>query len=505
MKSGDRMDNIIRIKQMNYNPRPEEKASRAKVIVLWMVFCLAGNLSQVYHISSLYFQYGINTNVQLVVRDNMEIPATTLCFDLTQVLKWTKLTPEERYQIFVVEFKVNSEVVRQNILKDYDALNETNESLDNLPKILKEFTDIGEKMFLSGKIQTMNLSRLFDLSYKDKEVVDSIVHYVKFYELTIPDLSNPGKSIPIIKTVNGYFSFFPGHKDFNEVFSVTTFFKDAWKCYTFELKEEYKNIQYYDVRRQTLFPGLLSMIHLKTSGTKDAGLINYVVTPNGKKLASGFFSFLPIAVEDNHSYSVTYETYEASLLQKPFESGCMDYGIMGSRGDCYESCVKDNGLSLTGRIFPGINIYPEDYDKTVITNMDILSNQSFAGLKTGLWMNKLHDMCESKCHAGDCFSITMIPKPLVSHKVKKGTRIVIMVPTTPRIVASSQPRLTLVQYLIDLFSTFGFWLGVSAFEVFNFFRRSKKALQQAYHVNEIQDVTIHPIDVKQGVMQDINN
>ena len=85
-------------------------------------------------------------------------------------------------------------------------------------------------------------------------------------------------------------------------------------------------------------------------------------------------------------------------------------------------------------------------------------------------MDKLDDYCERKCNAIDCHSIVYIPKKLTT--TTSGTKPVLAVvaPQHPIIRATSQPAVTLVQCLTDIASSIGFWLGISAFGLFDSFK-----------------------------------
>jgi hypothetical protein len=466
----------------------KHKVMNGRLIILWLIFCLGGNISQVYHISRLYFQYGINTNVQLVVRDEMTIPSTTLCFDITQVTKWKEMTKEERFDLLTYTdmFSLRNKTSRvYPVTPKYDVRNETPAMVKKLPSVLKSLNDYGSRVYLTGNMQKLNMKRLFNITYNLKELVENVFQYVKYYDLGIPGPNNT--RISLWKVNNGYFSFSPDHHLFNDVFNVTTFFKDMHKCFTFELLDAYKDVKYYDVRRQTISPGMLTILQLRENETRHAGIMQYIVTPNGMKLRSGFFSFLPIGLRQRHAFAVTYETYETQLLRDPFESGCQEYHEFGydSRGSCYESCVKENGLNMTnGLTPPGVNIYDRlDFNATLITNVDIMMNKSLNGIGTMNLIERLHDFCNQKCPAIDCHSVIQIPRSLANYGPVDNSQVIVMAPTTPTIFASSQPRLTLTQYLIDVFSTFGFWLGISAFGVFEFLQRSRKAVAEAYIIS----------------------
>jgi len=230
--------------------------------------------------------------------------------------------------------------------------------------------------------------------------------------------------------------------------------------------------------RQAVIPGMTAMFSAKDNGIRNMSSVNYVLTPNQRIMRSGFYSYIPLALHQNRTYSITYDTYEAHLLKKPFETECEDYkGLgLGSRGDCYESCLRHETLAKEGEIPHGVNIMPNETER--LMSMKKMFNTTIKAL-----MMDLGIQCDKRCLAKDCTSVAHIPRKLTSSKTAKiGFNNIS--PQSPTIRASCQPMLTMTQFLTDLVSTLGFWLGLSALGIFRFFKRSSRAIAEAYIVEE---------------------
>ena len=100
------------------------------------------------------------------------------------------------------------------------------------------------------------------------------------------------------------------------------------------------------------------------------------------------------------------------------------------------------------------------------------------GLKTV--MNRLEGICDKRCQAKDCSSVTYIPKKLSFQEDPDVSLVANLVPQSPTIRAACQAAVTPIQYLTDVASIFGFWSGVSAFGFFDFVKETIKHVDDAY-------------------------
>ena len=194
-------------------------------------------------------------------------------------------------------------------------------------------------------------------------------------------------------------------------------------------------------------------------------------------MRTGFYSYVPIPTMDEKVHSMTYDTYEEELLEKPYETQCLDYQKLGliSRGDCYESCVRDYTLTRNSSLLPEINIIRNDTAPILRLACDGPEK----------WLLRQSDrFCENKCHSKDCLSVVHIPRTLSSRNIKTKNIIATLAPQTPKTKATCNPALSLTNFLTDVVATFGFWMGISALGIFRFIQRSSKVISKAYLVTE---------------------
>lgn len=453
LKPEARLSHLIKLKKMNSGDRCMER-NTAKLTVIWMIFCLVGNVFQVYHISSQYFAYGINTNVQLAVDDILELPTLTLCFELSQVVKWTDLTREERVKIVSTSAMFGMKAT--NLVKGYNIANETEEEIARLPSLVKNNTNFVTTLTITSNLQTLNLSRLFDVTLKFEDILLAAM-------ITDPSRETFEERIQVVRNEN-------------EVLRFSTFLKNTLKCYTLHIRNDYQTLSYYAVMRQDFIAGMTSLLTLKDEVVQNINLIHYILTPKGKTMRSGFYSYVPLSPQVGKSFPMTYSTYEANLLPKPYETQCVNYTALGlgNRGECYESCLKEQSLATSGSLPLGVNIMPNETGK-----LHSLGESMFH-THTKKNHQNMDMICDFRCREKDCTSVAHIPLKMETAETPGITYIANIGPQKPTVRAQCQPMQSLTQFLTDVISTFGFWLGISAFGIFRFFRRTSKAVTGSY-------------------------
>jgi hypothetical protein len=404
----------------------------------------------------------------LVVDDILEVPTITLCFDLSQVVKWEEMSHEERVSVLQNSspFLPGTE---NNILPDYDVMKEngTQETKRIPGLVIKGLNNFFVGLVITANLQKMNLSRLFEVTKEYSELFSDVFMFLTYFET----------GMPIQPIVEETYSSMTVGGNFEKVIDVRTFLKDSMKCFAMDIKQEHRKVNFYTVMRQPVIPGMLSLYRVKKDLYNVTSIINYVLTPNKRTMRSGFYSYISLAPDHGLSFAMTYETLEAHLLPPPFETNCVNYrshGRLVSRGDCYEECVRKEMLDINGLVTQGVNIFSNETGN-LLGLVNIMFNAT-----TKKMLEKINILCDELCHAKDCVSINHIPRKLTTFRSPDGPFIANISPQSPTVRASCQKMLTLTQYLTEMVSTFGFWLGVSAFGIFRFAKKSGKAIKEAY-------------------------
>lgn len=193
---------------------------------------------------------------------------------------------------------------------------------------------------------------------------------------------------------------------------------------------------------------------------------------------------------------IFWQAFYNKLLPKPFETMCVNYSKLGllSQGDCFEKCLINSFHNKTNgtRMPPGVRVLKDDAQniKKRFVNVDELSLKLGSSNETWrITLKKMGTICEEKCEHHDCKSITYNPITLDKFNTTHPT-FILMMPYTPTIGSISLPSVSLIQFLTDFVSALGFWLGVSAFGLFD---QSKDAMnsvaKKLRNKNQVQSIT----------------
>lgn len=172
----------------------------------------------------------------------------------------------------------------------------------------------------------------------------------------------------------------------------------------------------------------------------------------------------------DHLKKLSYKEFSNTLLPSPYPTHCRNYGHPTEAsiktgegiidpGTCYDSCVENRTKKEFQTIFPGIFVFDEKAKKepkmTHLTAYEMLKNQSWLELK-----ETLSDQCIAVCNSPACFDTFYTPVVL-SLSNFPDPAVVTYVLQSPKIETSCDPKLDTINYLTNIFSTFGFWIGLS--------------------------------------------
>ena len=172
--------------------------------------------------------------------------------------------------------------------------------------------------------------------------------------------------------------------------------------------------------------------------------------------------------------SMTYEEYSNTLLPSPYVTHCRYYASSDpsikhgdddiiDRGTCFESCVENRTKDILGVTLPGVFVFEETVKKHPnmdhMTVVELYSNGSMLQLK-----NNLSNECDELCSSPTCSDTFYIPI-LQSSIDYDAPAVITYIMQSPKIDTTCDPKLNLIGYFTNVFSTFGFWIGLSVFSV----------------------------------------
>lgn len=402
----------------------------------WVINCLIGNVVQLYWISSQYFRYDISTNVQLLTPDRIDIPTVTMCFDLIRVLKWSAMTEPERQSVLIAD--------GQNIFSQLEDL-EGNYTIRDIEKAVFSTKDLIEGALLTQNLQsTFNTSDMFRVTFKPRDL------------FRIVFLFNPvKKNMDVIMD--------------EKILEIRYFLRDNRMCYLFDVKQPSwtSNLSYTAIRKQPI----ISQNMLAVYGFEEATVWMlhdsiYILSAAGHSSRYDSNAFLGLPMKLMTSYTVTYNEYRSTLLPPPYATMCRNYSKEGliSKDGCYERCLRQLSLRSMRSLHSSLAVFPNETSKSA----------PFMAMYADKFANKIDkaqevdNNCTEECSRRDCSTVLYIPRYLTSQRRTIKSTITQVVTLTPILQTNCLEQISLIQFLTDIASSLGFWLGMSAIGLANF-------------------------------------
>ena len=256
-----------------------------------------------------------------------------------------------------------------------------------------------------------------------------------------------------------------------DFFKITKSVTGERICYTFTPRIQ-ATYSVGDVASSYNYVGILYQIVLKASVSKTiyAFIISSVLDPNTTEQEDPLHSRAFQANADNmktfnQSRIFVYgDSMEINRLPPPHDTKCTpghDQEV------CYESCLM-NKLRTINKL-PWSGFHRRKLDMKILTPTDLL-NESISKHVADSF-EECHSLCKLKTECLTKFSRTTIQE-------YQGYSMVIssMLPSLPHMSIYSIPSITLVEYIVQIGSSFGMWFGMSinSFDPKNWKIRRKK-------------------------------
>ncbi|KAI1291854.1 hypothetical protein HDE_07599 [Halotydeus destructor] len=394
----------------------------SRLRAIWICLCLSGNTYQIFSLSNAYFSYDVATTVRINFPDNFEPPANTLCFALINMVRMELVM--KRWPDFKARF--GKEIKGAANMSD----SRFKATMAKMP--------VGKKIQLSKYLyEGIKVEDAFSLTYGHEE----LFYYCRIIQI-------PG----YVHSMNTC----------DKVYNVTESFMGVGKCFTFIHKVPLV-YNYITVQRMKNYPGVTDIIVMKNylrNVTTDLQFFTHPSQTYAREGLSRYLYLTPLGL-----FSVTHSTFTNKLLPAPYDTDCQNYTLSGyfDRGDCYETCVNKLSLKRLGKLAPGPVILLDEFrNEHLIDPSTVITNETI-----GLSIIKINDDCEKYCSKPDCENTYYVPSMMASMDYENPL-ITSYVEQQPVINTVYEQKQDFIQYFTDLFSTFGFWIGVSGLTMFDF-------------------------------------
>ena len=412
--------------------------------LLWLTFCIIGNSINVHQLVSQYFRYQVSADVQFVMPDIIEVPCFVFCGTLKLMIKWSNTTREQR-QILLRK--------RNRVSLNYDFDHESEQSVKNLTQVLRELAESKtiQEMILddirTNLIEGFPPGQQFSLTLDSSDFIADSMFFVNDYE---------NKKLGI--RLNQELIFMDSsrirelHSSF---FLVHSFMRDLRKCFSLQVREKFRIMNRRHLMRQRKDFGRIFSFKFGKNFTNSLRKTGFIPTPNHEPLAPGQKSGIVIPLTPT-SFYLTYDTYRSKLLQYPFSTDCREYSEKGfvSLGDCIDSCIENKSLTLFRKLATRVSYFSN-------TTRIPMSPAEAKKTETKATLKGIMNHCDKKCSQRECHSVEYVPRVVSFTSRESGTVLNVATSMNPSVEVVCHASLSLVSMMTAVFSTFGFWMGMS--------------------------------------------
>ena len=406
------------------------------------------NNVHIYQISEGYFRYETTTNVLLASPEKIEFPSTTLCVELPATLKWNQMSPE---------------LLKRLLIRDDSNTSEAQDMVNNsslIPSALHNLTNEGYRNVMhylyNSLANEVTIPELLNMTHPFEKI---------FYAFSLNGLFvNPNGSI------KSYDMFMSDMSNFQ--FSIDKIFlHEGHKCFSLSLLTDQNSIiNFNDI--QYLKPEDSHILFWQSQFEQRTRFFLH------KK---GYL----VSLKDTHEIvdrgergALSYQAYESIRLEYPYKTNCRDYIKVGlsSQKECIEKCFKMKSVPKFGRVWSESHAFSAD-------------NLQVGTLGYSDEYYDIYQECKLDCKEIECHSLKHSTQVITVRRAEKLLRrncsksavstcegevdyekqssVFIHISTLPFTRTKSQPAIPLVPFLTGVFSTFGFWLGLSVFDSLN--------------------------------------
>ena len=420
-----------------------------KWMTLFYVTCLLMNVVHIYQICDQYFYYDVTTNIRIGFPEIVEFPSITLCAVLVSILKWEKISTDLRRSLLqAANPELTNETHLSRLINDPSLIS---------PEVRnpEDAWDMMSYKLYNGLVKEVSIGMVFNLTASFQEV---------FPVFTTTGLAHNSFGSDKQKLTEDRLT---SGSDFQ--FTIdSTFIHDRHKCWTINIRPDLNTINFNE----------LQVLHIKPRRLLTSWL-SFVRSDIRVFLHSKGYLINTLddrTVVGSQSHILTsFESHESVLLEYPYKTNCRDYTKIGftSRKHCKEMCFKSKIIQRYKALVEDCHAFQSE-DMFLLESEYPTNNRSI--------VRHFIRMCKKDCEERDCRSVTYHTNDKSFYQASNFFRKKCLVLTQNTSLCfeyrkyseqficpaynvitftETQPAIPLVSFLTELFSTFGFWMGLS--------------------------------------------
>lgn len=398
--------------------------------VIWFLACLAGNIYQITEISSDYLAYQIVTTINVNFPYSLQAPSMGVCFFENQIADLDVL-----------------ESVNPSFREELNISSLTNEEI--IDEIKRQ--GLAEKRKFQGiMFKGLDLKTRSQVTYNFTDLFSRCL-------LVKPDGA---------RQVLGNCS---------SLFNIVFFHFLYYNCYSFNLKTDL-TLEFLRSNRAETIMGFLYYFMFTPLAVNVTSEALFFYNTNNDYNRMGYFRYLFLS-ELGNLISLSYEEFSNSLLPSPYVTHCINYTSdvrmqeyqITDRGSCYEACLKYKSGKVIGpkTLLPGIFVFEDRFENDTETEIldvfQLYSNETLIDMK-----DSLSAECDKLCVSPACQETFRVPTLRSSIEYAFACCLTYLL-QSPKIETTCEAKLSFVVFLTNIFSTFGFWVGLSLYSIIDIF------------------------------------
>ena len=417
-----------------------------KWVTLFFLTCFLFNVLHVYQLCDEFLRYDVTVNVKIGFPEYVQLPTITLCVNVVESLKWQEMSSDLIRNLTTVRNSAITEKVISEAISD--------------PKKIRS------QIQLQGHPLWMAQLWIYENLVKQKTVAE-IFNLTEPFEEVFPYIATIG----LLENSQDSTDWDPLHlrstKATDFLFTVDmTFIHSFQKCFTLNVRPGLKKISFQELLTVNRIRPYKVMSWISDFGSP----IDVHIHDKGDLI---YYEVEPIYVTRNSLEKSSFVTYESNLLEYPYKTKCRNYIKSGflSKNHCRRMCFK----RVTSKILNATNFQSHAFSNDKVPLGDL----------TPLPVNPktIMQQCKEECLQVDCQSVTYLVdnletltnvlaprtecRRLKSHPSNcEGNFSMHNIGILKQIVTriETQAAFPLISFLTGLFSTFGFWLGLSVYD-----------------------------------------
>lgn len=392
----------------------------------WILVAVFGAGTQVVLLTMQYMEYQISTSVTFAFEDHISLPSLTICSELVQLIDWEQEKVMEECARFLDPSCINktsNELLRMAL---------TTSPVDSGIRFVSSFP--ARDVF----VLTQNIDAMFLGQMREDQGTGKIVA-----------------------------------QGLETTFHISEFVMTHVKCFTLNWKPEFARANFHALKRQSRCPGMFAMLLRPSAESSVITMQSVTYSRNDIQPGIDDMDILFIPAKAGITSS-TYNIFKTRLLGPPFKTDCFDYKVMGyaNRVHCFESCIKNRTIQELGAN-PLIARITRDDDMSTC-----MSAKATAQTKDALAEMTME--CEQRCRRQDCYQV-VYSTHLKSSDTIFNTDIsghVSFITNSPTATTESMAKMSFTEYVTDVGSAVGVWLGLSVLSLLGWLETVARRLKR---------------------------